>query len=76
MKEDRRPGLGPKLWRHPDVVVVRMGAQDRPEPTVADDGEDVLDAVRSIEYDALVVVADDPYVVVDVVRLPVETERA
>ena len=41
-----------------------------------DDGQDVVDRVRRVDHHALVVVADHPDVVVDVVRLAVEAEGA
>ncbi len=75
MQEDRCTDTLAQCGRHPYVVVVRVGAHDRLDRTVADDGEDGVDVVRGIDHDALRVVTDHPDVVVDVERLTVERER-
>ena len=62
--------------RHPDVVVVGVGAHDRLDPPLPDDREDRLDVVGGVDDHALRVVADHPHVVVDVEGLAVEGEGA
>ena len=59
-----------------DVVVVGVGAHDRAQPPVADRLGDGVGVVRGVDDDRLVVVADDPDVVVDVPGAAVEGERA
>ena len=58
------------------VVVVRVRADDRRHSAVANGLQDRVDVVWCIDHDALVVVSDDPDVVVDVERLAVQRERS
>ena len=58
-----------------DVVVVGVRAHDRLHRPAGHDLEDRVDVVRGVNHEALLVVADHPDVVVDVVGLPVEAER-
>jgi hypothetical protein len=63
-----------ELWRHDDVVVVRVRTEDRDDGAIADGVEDRLCGVCRVDDEHLVVVADKPDVVVDVPSAPVETE--
>ncbi len=54
------------------VVVVGVRAEDRLDAPVADHREDAVDVVRGVDDHALLVVADDPDVVVDLEGLAVE----
>ncbi len=76
VQEDRRDDGLAQRGRDAAVVVVGVGEQDRLHRAARDDGEDVLDRVRGVDDHALVVVADDPDVVVDVEGLAVEAEGA
>jgi hypothetical protein len=58
------------------VVVVPVRAQDRPDRSIADGGGDRGGVVCRIDDEDLVVVADEPDVVVDVEVLAVEREDA
>ncbi len=57
-----------------DVVVVGVGADDGGQPAVADRREDGVGVMGRVDDDDLVVVADDPDVVVDVPGAAVEAE--
>jgi hypothetical protein len=76
VQQDRRAGALAQGGRDPYVIVVGVGADDGPDGPVADHGHDRVDVVRRVDHHALGVVADHPDVVVDVVRLTVEAERA
>src|SRR5688500_9280761 len=52
-----------------------MRAQDCPDRAASDQREDRVDDMRSVDDDALGVVANHPDVVLDLERLPVERER-
>ena len=65
-----------ELGRAADVVVVGVGAGDGDDGAVADGRGDGVGVVRRVEDEHLVVVAEQPDVVVDVERLPVEAEGA
>jgi hypothetical protein len=53
-----------------------VGAQDRPDRSVADGGGDRRGVVRGVDDEDLVLVADEPDVVLDVEVLAVEREDA
>ena len=59
-----------------DVVVVPVRAQDRPDRSVADGSDDRRGIVRRIDDEDLVIVTDEPDVVLDVEVLAVEREDA
>ncbi len=59
-----------------DVVVVGVGAHDSDDAAAGDTLGDLLQVVRGVDDDDLVVVADDPHVVVDVPGASVEGERS
>ena len=69
----RRTRVG-ELDRRVDVVVVAVGADDRDHPPAADAVDDRRGLVRGVDHEALVVVADDPDVVVDLEVLAVDRE--
>ena len=76
VQQDRRDDALPQRRGDPHVVVVGVRADDRLDPAVPDDRHDALDVVGRVDDHALHVVADHPDVVVDVMSLPVQGERA
>src|SRR3954471_9879308 len=74
MQQNRRVEALCELWRHGYVVVVRVRTDHRDNLALADSVDDRLRGVRGIDHENLVVVADEPDVVVDVPTAPVETE--
>src|SRR5690606_2477549 len=58
------------------VVVVTMREQNGLDVSGSDRLGDRIDVVGGVDDDDLGIIADDPHVVVDVVRLPVEGECA
>ena len=76
MQQDRCAGERCQLRRGVDVVVVPVRAQDGHDAAPGDRLGDGSRIVRSIDDKDLVVIADQPHVVVDVPRSPVEREGA
>ena len=76
VQQDRRADPLPQPGRDAAVVVVGVGQQDRLDLAPAHHVEDRVDVVGGVDDHALLVVADDPDVVVDLVHLPVEGEGA
>jgi hypothetical protein len=77
MQEDGRAAGGPRqLVGGVDVVVVPVRAQDRPDRSIADGSDDRRGVVRGVDDEGLVIVADEPDVVLDVEVLAVERENA
>ncbi len=58
------------------MVVVGVGQHDRDDATVGDEPGDRVEVVGGVDDQALGLVTEDPDVVVDVVGLPVQAERA
>ena len=73
MRNGRAGRLG-ELHRGVDVVVVPVRAHDRHEPAARDSIDDRPGLVRGVDHEALLVVADDPDVVVDLEVLAVDRE--
>src|SRR4051794_15752275 len=73
---DRGAGRLPQRRRGRDVVVVPMGEHDRGHPAAADRRDDRGGVVRRVDDEHLVVVPNQPDVVVDVEVLPIEAEDA
>ena len=76
VQQDGRPDGALELRGDPHVVVVGVGADDRLDRTPAHRPHDRGRVVGGVDDDALVVVTQDPHVVVDLVGLPVQAERA
>src|SRR5215203_4350191 len=58
------------------MIIVGVRAQDCDHPTAGDHPDDLGHVMRSVDDDALLVIPDDPHVVLDPNRLIVERERA
>ena len=65
MQEDWRPRFVGEIGCGVDVVVVTMGANNRPQCSAAEAIENGAVVVGGVDDDGLVVVADDPDVVLD-----------
>lgn len=76
MQENGGAGRPGEIGRGADVVVVPVGADDRGDTAPGDGGSDRPRVVRRVDDQDLLVVADQPHVVVDVERLAVQAERA
>ncbi len=76
VERDRRAHRVGDLHRRVDVVVVPVGAHDGHDAPPADGVDDRPGLVRGIDDQALVVVTDDPDVVVDGEVLTVDRERS
>src|SRR3954452_23909253 len=75
VEPDRRAGCLAQRRGGGDVVVVPVGEHDRGHPPAADGLDDRGGVVRGVDHQHLVVVPDQPDVVVDVEVLPVEAEH-
>jgi hypothetical protein len=75
MQQDRRAGAIGELGRGVDVVVVPVGAQDADHPTTVDRGHDRVGVVRGVDDQDIVLVAQEPDVVLHVPGAAVEGER-
>ena len=76
VQQDRRiDGLG-QGHGHVDVVVVAVGADDGAHPAVADSGGDGFVVMGGVDHHHLLVVADEPDVVVDLEVAAIEREDA
>ena len=74
VEQNRSTGTATQLGRDAYVVVVGVRAHDGLDRPAGDDLEDGVDVVRGVDDDALLIVADHPHVVVDLVGLPVQGE--
>lgn len=75
VEEDRRLGLLPQPGSDPHVVIVCVRAEDRLDAALPHDGEYPVHVVWGVDHDALVVVAEHPDIVVDLVGLPIGAKR-
>ena len=59
-----------------NVIVVTVSADDSYNGASIDGGEDGVEFVRRVDHDDLVVITDEPHVVVDIPRAAIEGERS
>src|ERR1700677_782487 len=76
VEQDRRSGTGGQVGGGADVIVVRVGADDRSHGPVTNGLCDRGSVMRGVDHDDLGGVTDDPDVVVDVPGASVEGEGA
>lgn len=76
MQEDRRVECPGQFGGHRDVIVVTVSAHDGPDTAAGYGIDDRCCRVSGVDDDDLVVVTDDPNVVVHIPRSTVEAERS